>query len=81
MPVPLSSSSEYRTVDSAPNGTTYWYWMQPRLPYIRFHPSTRSSGMEERGDGLHADVALARLAEPELVERPRRLQVDEARTA
>ena len=33
--------------------------------------------MEERRDGLHAGVVLARLAEPDLVERARRLQVDE----
>jgi hypothetical protein len=41
---PLTSSNEWRTAASAPNGSTYWYCRKPPGPYTRFQFLIPSSG-------------------------------------
>ena len=43
----LSRSSTRRTTSSAPNGTTNWYWVNPRGPYRAFQPPTPSRGWKK----------------------------------
>ncbi len=75
----LKRSSAVRTTCSAPNGTTNWYWTNPRGPYTRFQSRTPSSGKK---NGLMPSTwrrrRARRLAEPHLVEGLDAQQVDEA---
>ena len=49
-----------RTASSAPNGTTNWYWTNPRGPYMRFQSPDAVERVEEGGDASAARPVRAR---------------------
>jgi len=64
-----TNSMQRRNASSRSNGTTNWYWMNPRGPYSRFQEPMESRVMKVSGDRLDLPVFTAGLlAQPQLVE-------------
>ena len=75
--VPLSRSSEYRTRRLGAERHDVLVLHDSRAGRRPVPAVDEVERVEERGDRLHADVVLARLAEPHLVERASGVEVDE----